>query len=122
MILCWNDDDAERFAKLAGALAVGSIVAANPLAAVVAVVMIARGVHQSRDQQGFQAWASGLAKGGSVSASVLIVSSIIGGPAWIGLIVAMAIGIFLSRQIDDFTIDDVSKFIRGRLKEALLPA
>jgi hypothetical protein len=121
LILGWNEKDADKFAMIVGSLGVGTVVAANPIAAVVAVLMIARGIHNSGGPCEAAAWAAGIAKGGSLTGVCLLVSSIVGGPVWVGLLAGTAIGIFLSRQLDEIDPADVSSFLQCRL-QALAPA
>lgn len=116
LILAWSEADAERFAKLVGSLGVGTVIAANPLSALVAVVMIARGMHKPNASEDYTVWALGIAKDGAISGTILAASSVIAGPAWIELVAGAALGIWLNRRAEAVKTADVEAFVRAKLR------
>jgi len=122
LVLGWNADDAGRYAKLVGGLGVGTIVAANPITALVALVMIARGLQKTCGGEGQVIWALGIAKGGATTGAILATSALIGGPAWIGLVAGTALGVWLARRTEKVTLDDVQSFLRTKLSPLAAPA
>ncbi len=118
-ILAWSSDDAERYARLVGSLGIGTIIAANPLGVVVALAIVARGLHKCRGRAGYAEWALGIAKGGATSGAILAVSALIGGPAWIGLLAGTAVGVGVSRKTKDIKVKDIADYLATRMSDAV---
>lgn len=88
----WSERDTATFARIAGASAASGVVAANPLALVVALVFMAQAFDASTRPSGRL---RGLAEGAAASTIVLAASAAIAGPALVGVLsgVALALGI-----------------------------
>jgi uncharacterized protein YifE (UPF0438 family) len=118
VILAWSSEEAERYARLIGSLGIGTFVAANPLAAIVAVVILARGMHMCRGKAGYSEWALGVLKGGATSGAILATGTLIGGPAWVGLVAGTAAGLWVSRKTRQVKVADIRSFLTARISEA----
>ena len=114
VILAWSSEEAERYARLIGSLGIGTIVAANPLAALFAVAILARGMHMCRGKAGYAEWTLGVLKGGAILAT----STLIGGPAWVGLVAGTAVGLWVSRKTKQVKVADIRSFLAVRISEA----
>ena len=118
VILAWSSEEAERYARLIGSLGIGTIVAANPLAALFAVAILARGMHMCRGKAGYAEWTLGVLKGGATSGAILATGTLIGGPAWVGLVAGTAVGLWVSRKTKQVKVADIRSFLAVRISEA----
>jgi hypothetical protein len=82
----WNTAEGKAFARLAGSLGIGAAVAANPVMALVAVVMLAKAFHDVQQRPNL---VRGVLEGGARSGTVLGTSALIGGP--VGLMVGIVL-------------------------------
>lgn len=96
--LNWSRADIERVTGLASSLAISTIAAASPFLAIVAVACLAR-AYQQASQPGadLKAAAFGLAQGSAGSMTLLGVSALVGGPAWVGLVAGLGAGVAVHR-------------------------
>lgn len=101
LALNWKDEDRQRFAELTGSLGVSALAAANPLLAVVVLVCAARCYQTTRATGNVRDTLAEIAAGGAASAfgSAVVIGamSVIGGPAWVGLMVGICCSV-LARQ------------------------
>jgi uncharacterized protein YifE (UPF0438 family) len=88
----WGRRDAETFARLAGGLGIGAVVAANPFAALVAVALLAKAFDGTLSGREFL---GAVGSGGLKATAVLGAGAVLGGPAWLGVVggIAVAAGI-----------------------------
>jgi hypothetical protein len=117
--LGWNHADIERVTALASSLAISTIAAANPFLAIVAVACLARAYQQTaKPGTDLKAATFGLAQGGAGTATLLGVSALVGGPAWVGLVAGLGAGVavhrgmaWLRNAVPQGDLDDVSEFM-----------
>jgi len=80
----WGPSDAYTFARLAGSLGVGSVVAANPIMLLVALLLLARAYQMSKTDGARGLWRP-MADGGATTGTALGVAAAIGGPPLFGI-------------------------------------
>ncbi|WP_245925163.1 hypothetical protein [Aliiruegeria haliotis] len=106
VLLNWDEADKAAFLKMLGGLAVYSAVAANPISAAVLLVGLAR-AHQNMKlsgadrQQRFGQFCGGGVRGGLVT----LMSMIVGGPVWIGLVAGVLLAMMAQRELEGTKID-----------------
>ena len=81
----WRHAEAEEFAKLAASLTTSAVLAANPLAMTVALLMVARSVHNGRKENKLKKVLRSFGWGTAKSGAFIGAASIVGGGAWIGI-------------------------------------
>lgn len=95
--LNWRKKDIENFAEHAAAIGVGSALAANPLVLTISIILIARSYHVAREQgirkKVFRQFGWGAGK----SAAFIATAGLIGGGAWVGVVVGLAATVAVSR-------------------------
>jgi len=118
--LNWNSKDIEKFGEIAASLGTAAAFSANPVLALVGLVSLARAFDKGRGKKAYTEVLNGIAKGGIGSGVVIAVSSIVGGPTWIGLVVGLILGIWV-RKYTDRIIDfgDLTDWIRQIANNAL---
>lgn len=83
--LNWGKSETREFSKLAASVSTSAVLAANPLAMTIALLLVARSVHRGRKENKlknvFRAFGWGAAKSGAFIGA----ASIVGGGAWIGI-------------------------------------
>lgn len=95
-LLLGNKPDPSRLSRLSGGLLISSLVTANPvLFPVAAGGMVYSAVKSGNPLQAIRQ--SG--KGALVSGSALLVSSLVGGPVWIGCLVGLATALLVSYAV-----------------------
>jgi hypothetical protein len=95
-VMGWSRSDAETYARLAGRLGVGAVVAANPIMILVALAMLARGYQMAKDSDAKGLWRQ-VVEGGVPAAAALGIASITGGPPLLGV----AAGVIVAKGIQD---------------------
>jgi uncharacterized protein YifE (UPF0438 family) len=86
----WGPSDARTFARLAGSLGVGSVVAANPIMLLVALVLLARAYQMSK-AAGAKGLGRSMADGGATTGTALGVAAAIGGPPLFGIAAGLVV-------------------------------
>lgn len=99
--LGWSKAETDRFASMAASLGITAATSGNPILLVVSLVTLARAFQQALDKRaGLLAVVDGLAKGGMGTGVLVSLSALIGGPAWIGLMVGI-VGAMLVHKLYD---------------------
>ena len=124
--LNWSETDTDRFSKVSGSLGLSAIATANPLLAIVTTVMLAKAFHDAKSKDQYAEAAIGMSKGGVVTGVVMAVGSLVGGPGWIGLMVALCAGVITSKVLSPASGTNVtdlskqiSKFLITQLKNPI---
>ena len=91
--LNWNNDDVEQFAQIVGGMGLASVVSVNPLLLMVTVVALAKAYHTARKTGDWKEFADGLARGGICTGAVILVTSMVGGPAVVVLLTGICVGV-----------------------------
>jgi len=128
--LGWNRADIERVTGLASSLAISTIAAASPFLAIVAVACLARAYQQAASPGAdLAAAAFGLVQGGAGTATLLGVSALVGGPAWVGLVAGLGAGVavhrgmaWLRNAVPQGDLDDVSEFMTEYTRRVMVVA
>jgi hypothetical protein len=90
--------DPERLSRLAGGCLLSATVSPNPVLLPVATAGIAFAAINAEDRKDVFVHAG---KGGLVSGSALLVSSLVGGPIWLGCAAGILAGIAVSKAMDN---------------------
>jgi hypothetical protein len=86
----WGPSDASTFARLAGSLGVGSVVAANPIMLLVALLSLARAYQMSKTDGARGLWRP-MVDGGAATGTALGVAAAIGGPPLFGIAAGLVV-------------------------------
>jgi hypothetical protein len=86
----WGELDANAFARLAGSLAVGGIVAANPIMVVVVLMMLARAYQLAKIGEVQGLWRRTV-EGSATTGTALGIAAAIGGPPILGLAAGLVV-------------------------------
>jgi hypothetical protein len=116
LALNWNAADKERFFEAIGSAGIAATCSANPVLALVTMVSFAKAFNESRDRQSYGEFLRGLSKGGLGTGVLLAASSVIGGPAWIGLIVGLCLAIASRQAIDKIEFSEVASWLVNTLR------
>lgn len=102
LMFSWNSDDAERFAKIVGALAISTAYAGNPVGAIVVLVGLAKSFQKRRQGNlSVKTWAKSLGSGGVTSTLVIVSMSLVGPSLWVfGISVLIAVNLMKAKGID----------------------
>jgi hypothetical protein len=111
LALNWNKAETENFADIVGALGIASLVSANPLMALVVLVSLAHGYKASSEKRNVVGFLRGLSHGGIGTGLVLALSTLIGGPAWVGVVVGLCIAIAAKRQLKSISNVDICRWL-----------
>lgn len=86
----WGELDASAFARLAGSLGVGGIVAANPIMVVVVLLMLARAYQLAKTREAQGLWRPTV-EGGATTGMALGIAAATGGPPILGLAAGLVV-------------------------------
>lgn len=122
VMMNWSEPERREFAKMIGALGLTSAISANPLMLVLTIVCAARAFHRSKhSEDGPAEWARSVASGGALSGLVLTMSSLIAGPAWVGIVTGILLVLVVKRCGQSIDALAVASGIRLSLLGALRP-
>ena len=79
--------------------------------------MLAKAFQDAKSLDQYAEASVGMAKGGMVTGVIMACGSLVGGPAWIGLMVGLCLGAIANKSLSTIDAAEVAKFIRRRLKE-----
>ena len=116
LILNWNNEDREAFAKTIGSTAIVSVIGANPILMVFTLAAVAKSFTDARREGNYTEFVEGLAKGGVVTGVVIASASLVGGPVYVGLLAGICTGVVANKvmnkvdgaAIRDFVVDSVN--------------
>ena len=119
LILNWNSEDREAFAKTIGSTAIVSVIGANPILMVVTLAALAKSFTDARRDGNYTEFVEGLAKGGVVTGVVIASALFVGGPVYVGLLAGICTGVIASTvmnkvdgaAIRDFVVDNLNSAI-----------
>ena len=116
--LNWNNDDVEQFAQIVGGMGLAAVVGANPLLLMVTVVALAKAYHTARKTGDWKEFADGLARGGICTGAVILVTSLMGGPAVVVLLTGICVGAVAQRASREISIVEVGQWAAVQLRDA----
>ena len=84
----------------------------------VALASLAKALSDKKSKINYPELIKGVGKGGIGSGLILMASNIIAGPAWIGLIVRLILGIYARKRIADVSTDAIGRWLGMKFKDA----
>ena len=117
--LNWNNDDVEEFSRLVGSLGLAAVVGGNPLLLVVTVVALGRAFHTARRTGDWKEFTDGLARGGICTGAVLLVTSMVSGPAVVVLLTGVCVGIVAQQASQKVSVVEIGEWMIVRLTNTL---
>ena len=118
LVMNWKKADREQFADYAVGLGIAAGFSANPLLGIVALVGLAKALQGKKDKVAYTQLLNGIGRGGVGTGVLLMASTVIGGPAWIGIIVGLILSVYARKTLGDVSADYVAKWISTVLKAA----
>ena len=119
LILNWNNEDREAFAKTIGSTAIVSVIGANPILMVVTLAALAKSFTDARRAGNYTEFVEGLAKGGLVTGAVIATASVVGGPVYVGLLAGICAGVVANKVMDNVDGAAIRDFIVDNLNSAM---
>jgi len=114
----WSKNDKEKFADYATSLGIAAGFSANPLLGIVALASLAKALSDKKSKINYPELIKGVGKGGIGTGLILLASNIIAGPAWIGLIVGLILGVYARKRISDVSLDAIARWLGMNFKGA----
>ena len=116
--LNWNSDDVEQFAQIVGGMGLSAVVGANPLLLLVTVVALAKAYHTARKTGDWKEFADGLARGGLCTGAVILVTSMVGGPAVVVLLTGICVGVVAQQAAERVSIVEIAQWMAIQVRDA----
>jgi hypothetical protein len=113
LALNWNTENKKRFAEIATSVGLAAAYSANPILGLIGIASLAKSFNDGRNSKSYSDFARGIFTGGVGTGTLLITSSVIGGPAWIGLVVGMCLAMFARKHAEDFNPVKVAEWIKA---------
>ena len=105
--LNWNSDDVEQFSQIVGRMGLAAVAGANPLLLILAVVALGRAFHTARKTGDYREFTDGFARGGICTGVVLLVTSMMGGPAVVVLLTGICVGIVAQQTLQNVSFVEI---------------
>ena len=119
LILNWNNEDIEAFAKTIGSTAIVSVIGANPILMVVTLAALAKSFTDARRAGNYTEFVEGLAKGGLVTGAVIATASVVGGPVYVGLLAGICTGVVANKAMNRLDGAAIRDFVVDYLNSAM---
>lgn len=116
----WGRSVTEEFAKLAAGLTTSAVLAANPPAMKVALLLVARSVRKGRKENKLEKVLRSFGWGASKSWAFIGAASIVGGGAWIGIGCGL-MAAFIVHKYENRVSDDDDKYDSGHMAKVMTP-
>lgn len=118
--LYWKRKDKRQFSAICGSLGISALCSANPALGVLAVAGLAKSFMDARHGEGNYAdCVAGLTRGGVGTGLFLGTSAVIGGPAWVGLLAGLCVGITARQAFNKVPLSQVSEFIASFIASSI---
>jgi hypothetical protein len=114
----WNKADKEQFADYAVSLGIAAGFSANPLLAIVALVCLAKALEGRKNKVAYTQLLKGIGRGGVGTGVLLMASSVIGGPAWIGVIVGLILAVYARKTLGDVSAEYMANWMSSVMSAA----
>lgn len=115
--LNWNSDDIEQFSQIVGSMGLAAVAGANPLLLIVTVVALGRAFHTARKTGDYKEFTDGLARGGICTGAVLLVTSLMGGPAVVVLLTGICVGIVAQQTLQNASFVEIGQWAIVRIRD-----
>jgi hypothetical protein len=119
VILNWNNEDGEAFAKTVGSTTIVSVIGANPILMVVTLAALAKSFTDARRKGNYTEFVEGLAKGGVVTGAVIATASVVGGPWYVGLLAGICTGVVACKAMNKADGTAIRDFVVDYLNSAM---
>ena len=122
--LHWRRKEVKRFSALCGSLGVSALYSANPLLGVLALSVLAKSFMDARHEgNDYSDVVKGLANGGVGTGLILGTAVVIPGPALIGLLAGMCVGVATSiavhKALNTEKLSQIREFVVSSVKSCL---
>ena len=119
--LNWNNDDVEEFSRLVGSMGLAAVVGANPLLLIVTVVALGRAFNVARKTGDWKEFTDGLARGGICTGAVLLVTSMVSGPAVVVLLTGICVGIVAQQAAQKVSFVEIGQWLIVQMSSTPTP-
>ena len=116
--LAWRKSEIDQFSEHAAIIASSAVIAANPLALTIAIILIARSIHVGRQQSVLGKIMANFGWGIAKAGAFIGASALIGGGAWIGVVSGIAASLLVAKLKDGCTKEPEKyepKFVSRRI-------
>jgi len=116
LIFNWNTKDKERFGDLMSSLTIAGAFAGNPLTLIIATIYMGRHYNKQKKKKFFsKETLTGIKKGTLTSVVFITTSAMIGGAAWIGLILGLILAVIARKHHKEISIMNVYKWFKSQI-------
>ena len=123
LIFIWNKKDARLFGDLVSSLMLAGAIGGNPITVFIAIIALAKHFNSTKKSKKISKKFLEGTKLGSLSIfSFLGISSFVGGPVWIGLILGLIVAVLVRRHSNKFNIKETYEWFRDSMKSLLSSA
>jgi hypothetical protein len=117
--LNWKKADIKEFSSIVSSLGISTLASADPFLAVVTLVSLAKSFTDARRTNNYSDFVSGLTKGGVGTGVLIGTSTIIGGPAWVGVVSGMCVGICAQKAMHKVDVTEISSYVQNAIQDKL---
>ncbi len=118
VVLNWNRADTEQFSKMVGSMGLASVISANPLLLIVAVVSLGRAFHKAHQTGEYAELVDGQFRGGVVTGAALAAVSLAGGPVGTSLLAGLVVGILANKATKHISVTQIGQFLAEQASTA----
>jgi len=126
VVFSWGKSECGRFAEYAGTFGITSIISANPLLGLISLVCLAKAFVMVNQKENIKEKKheimESLTKGTVTPSIVIAISGILGGPAYIGVVVGIIVAIIVRKKIDDKEfMTQIKTYLEKQYEEIVKP-
>lgn len=116
LIFNWNNEDKERFGDLMSTMLISGVVSANPLTLILSTIYMGRHFHKQKKKKLFsQETLLGIKKGTITSVVFIGVSTMIGGTAWVGIILGLILAVIARKNHKKISIKSIYNWFNKQI-------
>jgi hypothetical protein len=107
-VMAFSRKDQQQFARIVGSLGIAAIVSANPLAGLAMLIMAAVAFRRAKRADELSAAMKDAGQGAAIGGMAIAVSTIVGGPAIVGIVAAIAASIAVRQAVTKIPVAELA--------------
>ena len=116
LIFNWNTEDKEKFGDLMSSLTIAGAFAGNPLTLIIATIYFGRHYNKQKNKKFFSKdTLTGIKKGTLTTLIFISTSAMIGGAAWIGLVIGLILAVIVRKRHKDISIMSIYEWFKSQI-------
>ena len=118
LVFNWNNEDKERFGDLMSSMTIAGAFAGNPLLLIISAIYMGRHYNKQKKKKILsKETLLGIKKGTLTSIVFITTSTMIGGAAWIGLLLGLILAVLARKHHNKITIENIYNWFKSQISK-----